>query len=90
MIHRITAVGIVLTFAVGMIVAVIMHYANVHDTSWARPTVVAASEIAREGAADCTSSLWGPTESDAADVASCVDDAIARAFGTQGTALPTR
>jgi hypothetical protein len=80
MIHRITAVGIVLTFAVGMIVAVIMHAGN-QDT-WARSSVVAASEIAREGAADCTVSLSGPTESDRADVAECVDAAIARAFGT--------
>jgi hypothetical protein len=75
MIHRITAVGIVLTFAVGM-----MHAGN-QDT-WARSSVVAASEIAREGAADCTVSLSGPTESDRADVAECVDAAIARAFGT--------
>lgn len=50
--------------------------------SWARPTVVAASEIAREGAADCSVSGWGSTESDAHDVADCVDAAIARAFGT--------
>jgi hypothetical protein len=85
MIHRITAIGIVATFIVGMVVAVIMHNAQAHDTSWSRAEVVAASEIAREGAADCTASLWGPTESDAADVAECVDSAIARAYGTQGT-----
>ena len=39
----------------------------------------AAWETARSGAADCTASLWGPTESDAADVAACVDSAIVRA-----------
>jgi hypothetical protein len=85
-IHRITVIGVVLTFAVGMLVAVIMHglaQANATPATppWSRAAVVAASEIAREGAQDCSTSLRGPTESDDFDVAECVDGAIARAFG---------
>jgi hypothetical protein len=38
-----------------------------------------AADRAARGAQDCTASLWGPTESDAADVAACVADALARA-----------
>ena len=38
----------------------------------------AAADVAAAGARDCTASLWGPTESDAADVAACVADALAR------------
>jgi len=37
------------------------------------------ADVAASGTADCTASLWGPTESDAADVAACVADALDRA-----------
>lgn len=49
---------------------------------------VAAWQAARSGAADCAVSLYGPTESDAADVAACTDAAIVRAAAAAGHTLP--
>lgn len=52
---------------------------------WSQHVTDDQVETARRGAEDCTVSLWGPTESDAADVAECVDNAIARAFHARPT-----
>jgi len=44
-----------------------------HRAEEAKATALAAAH-------DCTVSLWGPTESDAVDVADCVSSAIRRAL----------
>jgi hypothetical protein len=50
------------------------------QAAWSQHLTDDAVETARRGAQDCTVSLSGPSESDAHDVAECVDSAIARAM----------
>lgn len=78
---RLAMVGMAVLAAASLSFGVSAHRtAETWQTVWTQHMTDDAVEQARRGAEDCTTALWGPTESDAADVAHCVDSAIARAF----------